>query len=104
MRSRGLGPLSLRHELRRHRVADEVIEEVLAEVDASDARSAAVAILRPRVARCELPLSVRDERRLLNFLVRRGHPVSQAHDLLSATVAEIEGQGEVGGRVRAYPG
>lgn len=104
MRGRGLGPASLRQELRRHRVPDEIVEEVLAAMDPQDELAGVVEVLRPRVARCDLPLSARDERRLLGFALRRGHTLSAARNALAAAVAQIEGRGEPTASARAYPG
>ncbi|MCU0278647.1 MAG: recombination regulator RecX [Candidatus Nanopelagicales bacterium] len=89
MRSRGLGAMALRQELRRHKVPDDVIEETLAGIDGEDALQAAVEQVRPRVARCELPLSNRDRQRLLGFLMRRGHSPSVASRALEVVQEEI---------------
>jgi regulatory protein len=104
MRGRGLGPAALRQELRRHRVPDEIVDEVLGATDSDDELAGVVEVLRPRVARCDLPLSTRDERRLLGFALRRGHTLSRAREALAAAVAQIEGRGEPTAIARAYPG
>ncbi len=91
MRSRGLGATALRQELRRHEVPDTLIEQALADIDPQDSLSAAVASVRGRVARCALPLSVRDERRLLAFLLRRGHSGDTARQAVRAAVEEVAG-------------
>ena len=96
MRSRGLGMASLRRELRSHKVPDEIIDEVLSEVDADEALQAAVAQVRGRVARCQVPLGLADERRLVNFLMRRGHGLDAARAAISAAVDEVVAAGEVG--------
>lgn len=89
MRSRGLGAMALRQELRRHKISEPVIDEALADIDADDALRAAVAQVRPRVARCELPLSGRDRHRLLGFLLRRGHSSSVASEALKVAAEQI---------------
>ncbi len=89
MRSRGLGVGALRRELRSHKVPERVIEEALAEVDAQDALAAAVSHVRGRVARCQLPLDGKDERRLVNFLLRRGHDVDAARRAIALAVDEV---------------
>lgn len=103
-RSRGLGVACLRQELRMHKVPADLIEEVLARLDPADARSAAVAQVRPRVARCPLPLSARDERRLLGFLQRRGHSPSESRAVLAEALAAIDGRVDAPGSGRTYPG
>jgi regulatory protein len=90
MRTRGLGRMALRQELRRRGVADEVIEEALSDLDPEDTFDAAVRQVRPRVARCALPLSAADERRLLAFLGRRGHSPESSRQALRAAVADLE--------------
>ncbi|MFN8183543.1 MAG: regulatory protein RecX [Candidatus Nanopelagicales bacterium] len=89
MRTRGLGTAALRRELRSHKVSDPVIDEVLADVDAGDALRAAVEQVRGRVARCSLPLDLRDERRLVAFLLRRGHSVDDARTAIARAVEEV---------------
>lgn len=89
MRSRGLGTTALRQELRRHKIPDPLIEETLAEVDPGDSVAAAVDSVRGRVARCSLPLSQKDERRLLGFLMRRGHGLDRAREVLRIAVDDV---------------
>jgi regulatory protein len=91
VRTRGLGRMALRQELRRKGVADELIEQALSEVDPQDAFDAAVEQVRPRVARCTLPLTAGDERRLIAFLARRGHSPQAARDAVRAAAAEVAG-------------
>ena len=90
MRSRGLGATALRQELRKHKVPDALIDEALAELDPEDGLMAAVECVRSRVARCELPLSQKDERRLVNFLMRRGHRLDTARRALQEAVDDVE--------------
>ncbi len=92
MRSRGLGPMALRQELRRHKVPDPIIDEALAGIDADEALEAATDQVRSRVARCELPLSRRDQQRLMNFLMRRGHSGGTARAALRRAEEQIVGQ------------
>ncbi|MEI2787187.1 MAG: regulatory protein RecX [Candidatus Nanopelagicales bacterium] len=89
MRSRGLGATALRQELRRHHVPDALIEEALADVEPEDSLAAAVVSVRGRVARCPLPLSYKDERRLLAFLMRRGHSGDTARQAVRMAVDEV---------------
>ena len=89
IRSRGLGLSSLRRELRAHKITDDVIAEALAEIDPDDSRRAAVAAVRGRVARCDLPLSSKDQRRLLGFLMRRGHGYEAARTILDCAVEQV---------------
>ncbi len=89
MRGRGLGSKALRQELRRHKVPEALIDEVLAEVEPEDSFAAAVECVRPKVARCELPLSQKDERRLINFLMRRGHGLDTARRALAEAVEDL---------------
>ena len=89
MRTRGLGRMALRQELRTRGVPDHVIEEALADVDPDDAFTAAVSQVRPRVARCQLQLSAGDERRLLAFLARRGHSTDTARRAVRVAVEEV---------------
>ncbi len=89
IRSRGLGVSSLRRELRMRKVPDEIIAEVLEQIDIEDTQQAAVRQVRGRVARCELPLSIKDERRLLAYLMRRGHSAQAAHEILKVAVDEV---------------
>jgi len=89
IRSRGLGLSTLRQELRAHKIPDDIIAEALSEIDADDSRQAAVAAVRGRVARCDLPLSLRDQRRLLGFLMRRGHGYEAARTILDAAVEQV---------------
>jgi len=89
MRSRGLGVGALRRELRRHKVPEDIVDEVLDDVDAHDSVTAAVEQVRGRVARCRLPLDVKDERRLVAFLMRRGHSLDAARDALARAVEEV---------------
>ncbi len=96
IRTRGLGVASLRRELRSHKVPDEIIDEVLADVDAEDAMQAAVVQVRGRVARCSLPLGPKDERRLVSFLMRRGHGLDAARTAIAAAVDEVMAAGEPG--------
>lgn len=91
MRTRGLGKVALRQELRRRKVDDDVIEAALAEVDADDTLEAAVEQARRRVSRYPLPLSARDEQRLMAFLMRRGHSGSMARAAIAAAVEQVEG-------------
>jgi regulatory protein len=90
IRSRGLGPMALRRELRSHKVPDEVIEEVLATIGYDDALQSAVEHVRGRVARCSLPLDMKDERRLVGFLMRRGHDAECARTAVKMAVVEVE--------------
>ncbi len=92
MRSRGLGPMALRQELRRHKVPDPLIDEALAGIDADEALAAATEQVRSRVARCEIPLSRRDQQRLLNFLMRRGHSPGTAREAVRKAEEQIVGQ------------
>ena len=92
MRTRGSGRIALRQELRGKGVANELIEEALAGIDPDEAFTAAVSQVRPRVARCELPLSVKDERRLLAFLARRGHSSELALRAVRTAVEEVSGE------------
>lgn len=104
MRSRGLGVASLRRELRQRKLPDDIIAETLAQVDAEEGRSAAVAAVRGRVARCALPLSTKDQRRLTGFLMRRGHGFEAARTILAEAV-QLVADAEVGTRgTRTYPG
>ena len=89
MRTRGLGKTALRQELFRRKVPGDVIDEVLAGIDAEDSLEAAVQQVRGRVARCELPLSARDQQRLLAFLMRRGHGMDCAQQAIATAVDEI---------------
>lgn len=89
MRSRGLGPTALRRELRQRKVPDEIIGEVLAEIDVDDTHDAAVSQVRSRVARCELPLSQRDEQRLIAYLMRRGHGLDAARAAIGQAVQDV---------------
>jgi regulatory protein len=89
MRSRGLGIASLRRELRARGLPDDVIAEALADVDATDSHHAGVQAVRGRVARCELPLTGKDERRLLGFLMRRGHGYEAARTILAEAVRVV---------------
>jgi len=89
MRTRGLGAVALRRELRSHKVPDPVIDEVLAGVAAEDTLQAAVDQVRGRVARCSLPLDIKDERRLVAFLLRRGHGTDDARTAIARAVEEI---------------
>ncbi|MEZ5185927.1 MAG: regulatory protein RecX [Candidatus Nanopelagicales bacterium] len=89
VRSRGLGVAALRRELRTHKVPEPIIDEVLSDIDAQDCLTAAVDHVRGRVARCALPLSVKDERRLIAFLMRRGHDYDTAHRALGVAVDEV---------------
>jgi regulatory protein len=89
MRSRGLGAAALRQELRRHKVPDALIDEALAQLEPEDGLEAAVDCVRPRVARCPLPLSPKDQRRLVNFLMRRGHGLDTARRALARVVDEL---------------
>jgi regulatory protein len=90
IRSRGLGPMALRRELRSHKVPDEVIEQVLSAIGTEDELQAAVDHVRGRVARCNLPLDSKDERRLVGFLMRRGHDADCARTAVRLAVAEVE--------------
>jgi regulatory protein len=96
IRSRGLGLASLRRELRSHKVPEPIIDEVLAEVDADDTFQAAIEQVRGRVARCHLPLEPKDERRLVNFLMRRGHGLDASRAAIAAAVEEIAAADETG--------
>jgi regulatory protein len=89
MRSRGLGPIALRQELRRHGVPEDLIAETLACVDVADSIAAATDHVRGKVARCSLPLTAKDERRLLSYLMRRGHRMDSARQALAAAVEEV---------------
>ena len=89
MRTRGLGTAALRRELRSHKVPDLVIDEVLSGVDVQDTLEAAVAQVRGRVARCLLPLDLKDERRLVAFLLRRGHSLDDARTAIARAVEEV---------------
>ncbi|HQR79475.1 MAG TPA: regulatory protein RecX [Actinomycetota bacterium] len=89
IRSRGLGVAALRRELRTHKVPSPVIDEVLAGIDADDSLRSAVDHVRGRVARCSLPLDVRDERRMVAFLMRRGHDPQSARQAVLLAVAEV---------------
>lgn len=89
MHSRGLGVAALRRELRTHKVPDPVIEEVLAGIDEDDCLRAGVDQVRGRVARCRLPLAVKDERRLVEFLLRRGHDAETARRAVRLAVADV---------------
>jgi len=89
MRTRGLGVSALRRELRSHKVPDSVIDEVLAEVDSQDTLMAAVEQVHGRVARCAIPLSRKDEHRLVAFLMRRGHDYDLAREAIALAVEEV---------------
>lgn len=104
MRSRGLGVASLRRELRHRKLPDDVIAETLAQVDAADSQLAAVAAVRGRVARCALPLSVKDERRLTAFLMRRGHGFEAARSILADAVELVADVDVETSGARTYPG
>ncbi len=93
MRTRGLGAAALRQELRRHKVPPALIEEALAQIDHDDSLQAAVECVRPRVAKCALPLSMQDERRLMSFLMRRGHGLETARRALHEAVTRVEQAG-----------
>lgn len=90
MRSRGMGASALRQELRRHKVPADLIEEALADIDREDSVQAAAECVRPKVARCPLPLSHKDEQRLITFLLRRGHSLDTARSALRQAVDEVE--------------
>jgi len=96
IRSRGLGVASLRRELRSRKVPDPIIDEVLAEVDAGETLQAAIGQVRGRVARCQLPLEPKDERRLVDFLMRRGHGLDAARAAIAAAVDEVTAAGDGG--------
>ena len=80
---------ALRRELRSHKVPDSVIDEVLAEVDSQDTLMAAVEQVHGRVARCAIPLSRKDEHRLVAFLMRRGHDYDLAREAIALAVEEV---------------
>ena len=96
IRTRGLGVASLRRELRSRKVPDQIIDEMLSQVDPEDTMSAAVDQVRGRVARCQLPLDVKDERRLVSFLMRRGHGLDAARQAIAAAVEEVTSADEAG--------
>jgi regulatory protein len=98
VRARGLGVAALRRELRGRKVPDDIITEVLGGLDGEDARAAAVQRVRGRVSRCRLPLSGKDERRLIAFLMRRGHSTEDARIILATAVNQVVDSVGGGGR------
>ncbi|HEY8339378.1 MAG TPA: regulatory protein RecX [Egibacteraceae bacterium] len=78
-RARGFGTARLRAELRRRQVPDELIDEALHRLDGRDDLAVATELAAKRAA--TLPASLPPEtvaRRLVAYLVRRGHPPALA--------------------------
>lgn len=78
-RERGYGVARLRTELRRRRVPDDLVDEALRRLDDRDDLAVATDLAAQRAA--TLPASLSPEtvaRRLVAYLVRRGHPPALA--------------------------
>jgi regulatory protein len=84
---RGLSRRALAHELRNKGVADELVDEAVAEVDDDDERRAAeelVARRLPALARFDRQTQLR---RLVGMLARKGYPGGLAMQVVRAAVA-----------------
>ncbi len=87
---RGYGAARLRNELRRRQLPAALIEQALASLEDRDDHDAATALARKRLG--QLPASLTTEavvRRLIAYLVRRGHPPGLAQRV-AITVSGID--------------
>lgn len=85
---RGLGRSTLRQELRRKGVDDDLIEDALAQIDDDDERARASALAQQRAARLRgVPTDVA-LRRLVGALTRRGYAPGLSLDVAREALAD----------------
>jgi regulatory protein len=93
---RGLAGRALAQELRKKGVADEIVQETLAEVDPDDERETARALVRRKVrtmGRLDHPTRVR---RLTGMLARKGYPPGVAFGVVRDELGSLDDGAESG--------
>ncbi|UYN84531.1 MAG: regulatory protein RecX [Microcella sp.] len=96
-----LGPSALRNELMRRKLDREVIDEALAEAELDDAADdLVVELARDRARRLGGLDRSTAERRLVDFLARKGHTGSTARDAARQALDESDSGGGVVHRVQ----
>lgn len=88
-RTRGSAPAVLRQELRRKGVADELIEQAVAELGAEEQRERAVRLVEQRLPRLERLEPLARQRRLVSMLQRRGYSSGLAVQVVREAVRGV---------------
>lgn len=91
---RGLARRALAAELKRKGIGAEDAETALATIEPEDEEAAGRELLRRRVQATQGLDPVKQRRRLMGLLARRGYPASIAHRLINEVLGEREEHGD----------